>query len=382
MARIVYGVAGEGFGHSSRSHLIGQYLIDAGHDVLFVASRKSLRYLRKHFGRRVHEAFGLSLVYEDRNLSPLRTVATNLSTYIDHRISIGSFCANVLERFGPDVVVSDFEPVSAWWAWRRGVPFVSVNHQHLLTMCGLQHVPGHWLARFNANVVTRCHYVGAAAYIILNFFQAPIRNAQAVLAPPVVRPIVQATEPTPGQHIVVYTSDASWNNALLDVLRSFGDQPFRVYGFDRDEQIGNCRLRRTSTEGFVADLAGSRGVIATGGFTLISECLHLRKRMLVLPIQGQYEQVVNAHYAEKLGLGLHRRRLDKATLGEFIETLGEPVGDHPDLIRPDNNAFLHLFEQRLSQVCPAFAGVPATTAGASRRVRLGKRTLASSAFGF
>ena len=32
MARIIYGVAGEGFGHSSRSHLIGQRLIDAGHD--------------------------------------------------------------------------------------------------------------------------------------------------------------------------------------------------------------------------------------------------------------------------------------------------------------------------------------------------------------
>jgi uncharacterized protein (TIGR00661 family) len=354
---------------------------------LFVASRKSLRYLRKHFGSRVHEAFGLSLIYEDRNLSPVRTVTTNLSKYIDHRASISSFCTNVLERFEPDVVISDFEPVSAWWAWRRGVPFVSVNHQHLLTMCNLEHPSGHWLARLNAHVVTRCHYFGAAAYIILNFFRVPVQNNQAVLAPPVVRPVVQAAEPTAGEHIVVYTSDASWNRTLLNVLQDFPEQPFRVYGFDREEQIGNCQLRKTSTEGFVADVADSRGAIATGGFTLISECLHLRKRMLVLPIQGQYEQVVNAHYAEKLGLGLHRRRLDRTTLGEFIESLSEPAGNHSDLIRPDNDAFLRLFEQRLSQVCPAFAEGLTTTTGTARqrtnrRVRLGKRTLAPSAFGF
>ena len=34
MAKIIYGVAGEGFGHSSRSHLIGQRLLDAGNDVI------------------------------------------------------------------------------------------------------------------------------------------------------------------------------------------------------------------------------------------------------------------------------------------------------------------------------------------------------------
>ena len=47
MARIIYGVAGEGFGHSSRSHLIGQRFIDAGHDVMFVGSQKSLLYLKR-----------------------------------------------------------------------------------------------------------------------------------------------------------------------------------------------------------------------------------------------------------------------------------------------------------------------------------------------
>ena len=58
MAGIIYAVAGEGFGHSSRSHLIGQRLIDAGHDCGFVGSQKSLLYLKQYFGQRVKAIFG------------------------------------------------------------------------------------------------------------------------------------------------------------------------------------------------------------------------------------------------------------------------------------------------------------------------------------
>ena len=58
MARIIYGVAGEGFGHSSRSHLIGQKFLDAGHDCIFVGSQKSLVYLKQYFGECVKEIMG------------------------------------------------------------------------------------------------------------------------------------------------------------------------------------------------------------------------------------------------------------------------------------------------------------------------------------
>jgi uncharacterized protein (TIGR00661 family) len=78
MARIIYGVAGEGFGHSSRSHLIGQRLIEAGHDVMFVGSQKSLLYLKQYFGERVREIFGLSFVFQDGRIDKSETLKRNL----------------------------------------------------------------------------------------------------------------------------------------------------------------------------------------------------------------------------------------------------------------------------------------------------------------
>jgi uncharacterized protein (TIGR00661 family) len=335
-------------------------LIDAGHEVIFVASRRSLSYLRRYFGANVHEVFGLCLVYQDRNLSPLETVTTNLVRFLNHRSVNQELYSRIIEPFAPSVVISDFEPFSAWWARRHGVPLVSVNHQNLLTMCELEHPSGQRLARINAQLVTRCHDVGAAAHIILNFFRAPLKHALGALAPPVVRPIVHSFAPTYDQHVLVYSTDSTCKGRLLTILSAFPAQQFRVYGFDQSERIANCTLLKTSTTGFLQDLASCRGVVATAGFSLISECLHFRKKMLLLPIHGQYEQIINAFYAEKLGLALHRERLDTPTVGEYLDVLDEPVTEHPDILWPDNEALFSTLHQTLAAVCPSFAGAAPT----------------------
>ena len=36
------------------------------------------------------------------------------------------------------------------------------------------------------------HYVGAKAYVLISFFQAPLKTDKAVLAPPVVRPVIRS----------------------------------------------------------------------------------------------------------------------------------------------------------------------------------------------
>lgn len=359
MARIIYGVAGEGFGHSSRSHVIGQHLIDEGHEVLFAASRKSLSYLRKHFGNKVHEIAGLSLVYRDGSLLPIKTLATNLSQVLPNRRMNIELYRTVFEPFCPDLVISDFEPFSAWWAWRYGVPFISIDHQHLLTMCEVEHPLGERSSRLSAEITTRCHYLGAAAYLIVNFFQAPVRNRRAILAPPVVRPLVESLPATNGEHILVYTTDSSWKDRLVLLLNSFHGQGFRVYGFDEARQAGNCEFRKTSAEHFLQDLASCRGIIATAGFSLLSECLYFRKKMLLLPVGGQYEQVINARYAERLGLALSRSSLDAATLTEYLDILDTPIANHGDILWPDNRALFDILNRTLDQIFSQYRTAPA-----------------------
>lgn len=350
MARIIYGVAGEGFGHSSRSHLIGEYLIKRGHDVMFAASRKSLSYLSKYFPERVKPIFGLSIMYRKGNVDALKTIATNIARYAKARAANIKLYREYFKPFKPDIVISDFEPFSAWWAMRNGVPNITLDHQRVLTHCRIEPDYREWVSMMNAALVTKCYYSAPVRHLILNFFRAPLTSKRAILAGPVVRPMVERLSPSDGEHIVVYTTDRSARRTLFETLSSFEDHKFYVYGYDCDHVCRNIVLKKTSTEGFLADLASSRGVVATAGFSLISECLHLRKRMLLMPVPGQYEQILNAAYMEKLGMGTAMKGIVREKFASFLQSIDEPVPvDNPDILWPDNEAVFRTLDGLLAE---------------------------------
>lgn len=350
MAKIIYAVAGEGFGHSSRSHLIGQRLLEAGHDCIFVGSQKSLVYLKQYFGERVKEIFGLSFAFVDGRIDKSETLKRNLMKLPEGNKINDELFKKHFEPFEPDLVISDFEPFSAWWAWRKRVPFISIDHEHMLSHCQLEHQGRNWFSRMTARVVTECHYVGAVAYIIVNFFDAPLSVDSAVLAPPIIRPVVRSLKARAGEHILLYSTTGEDEEQLRDILCKFGEQKFYIYGFKKDIEYQNCIFKKRSTEGFLADLAGAKGVIASAGFSLISECMYLKKKMLMLPLAGQYEQIINAHYIEKLGLGISAEKLDEAVLTRFLDELDKPMPDDERIIWPDNDKFFEILQEVLNRL--------------------------------
>jgi len=350
LAKIIYAVAGEGFGHSSRSHLIGQRFIDAGHDVMFVGSQKSLLYLKQYFGGRVKEIFGLSFAFEGQRIDKSETLKRNLLKLPEANRLNDELFKQHFEPFGPELVISDFEPFSAWWAWRKNVPFISIDHEHMLTLCKLDHPAKNWFSRLTASVITECHYIGAVAYIILNFFEVPLRIDSAVLAPPIVRPVVTALKAEPGEHVLLYSTTGTGRDQLQEILEKFPAQKFYIYGFDQDAEYQNCIFKKRSTEGFLTDLAGARGIIASAGFSLISECMYLRKKMLLLPLAGQYEQIINAHYIQKLGLGISAENLDEPVIARFLEELDKPMPGDEKILWPNNDKFFDILQNELNKL--------------------------------
>jgi len=352
MARIIYGVAGVGFGHSSRAHLVGQRFLDAGHEVMFVASGQSLTYLRSIYGSRVKEIFGLSFVYRRGRIDSVRTFTRNLYGLGRANNRTKKLLDRVCRPFEPDLMISDFEPFTAWWAWRDKIPLVGLDNEHLLTACRLEHPIRSLVHRLSATAVTRSIAAWASAYVVPNFFEAPLKRTNAVLVPPIVRPAVTTLKPSRAGHIVVYWTTGTEERRVWQVLRQFGGREFRVYGFNKDARVGNCLFKRPSTGGFLADMASADGIVTSAGFSLISECMYLRKKMLVVPLPGQYEQILNARYVAKLGLGLAARRLNVRVLGRFLASLEEPIPEDRRICWPNNDKFFRDLDEVLGRLDP------------------------------
>ena len=307
MSAVFYGVAGEGFGHSSRAHLIGQWLLEAGHEVIFLASNKSFRYLNRVFPGRVIKTCGPSFVYSENRVSLSRTFFHNLRQFPEF---LNSAFSRELRSFRPELVISDFEPVSALWAKLNRIPCISIDHEHLLSNAFYQDPEISGFVRYLSRKVTEKYLAEPDTYIILNFFRAEVRNSKTLIAPPVVRTQLLNLEPSAQDHIICYATSETILDSFMKTLPRIRDQKFFIYGTNEDRTVKNCIFKSASTEGFLKDLSTCRGIIATGGFSLISECLHLRKKMLLIPIQNQYEQMINAVNMKRLSLGQYSANIN------------------------------------------------------------------------
>jgi uncharacterized protein (TIGR00661 family) len=221
--------------------------------------------------------------------------------------------------FAPDVVIADFDGFSYLFAKAHRLPVLSVDNIQMVDRCRhdadlLRGVRSHYLEgrAFVAAKIPR-----ADRYLITTFFYPPLRKKRTTLVPSLLRPEIVAARPEPGEHLLVYgrISDAS-----IAALRASG-VPCLVYGaraVTDDEQDGNLRYRPVANDAFIEDLRTCRGVVASAGFSLMSEAVFLRKPMLALPLAGQFEQEMNARYLERLGYGTAAWELDAGALERFL----------------------------------------------------------------
>ncbi len=307
--KIFYGVQGTGQGHISRARAMAHAL--AAHPVevtwLFSGRERADFFDMEPFGD-FHHRRGLTFATERGRINYLRTVAGN---------NFFRFLADVrgLDLSGYDVVVTDYEPVTAWAARRQGVECLGIGHQYAF---------GPQTPVTGGNPLTR---------LIMRSF-APVSEplglhwhpyGQRVLPPILDLP---AADRDDEGFILVYLPFEN-QDSVSALPSQLPAQRFIQYARDLPPGISANVTRRTAnTESFKKHLAACSGVICNSGFELISECLHWRKRVLTKPLHGQMEQLSNALALEQLGYAstLHSlsadgisRWLDQKTTAPAVE---------------------------------------------------------------
>lgn len=325
--KILYGVVGDGMGHAIRSSVVIPWLIERGHELEIVVSGRAYEFLKARFDG-VQEIWGMHMVMADNQLDKSATASAFLKGALSGLPDNIMRYFKMADRFEPELVISDFETWSALYGNRHRLPVICIDN--IQAVRRLWHPPeilkGRKAEWRLAKSIIKAKVPNAYHYLVSTFFDAEVKKKNTTLVPPILRPIILEAEPTDGEHVLVYQTSPTFA-ALPEVLKLFEDIPFKIYGLKRDiteeETDENLTFCPFSEDGFVADLASCRGVIASSGFTLISEALHLHKPMLCTPVRGQFEQVMNARYIEYLGYGMQDEELDEFTIRAFLNHLPE-----------------------------------------------------------
>lgn len=326
MARILYALSGQGRGHTSRVMATSEVLRERGHEVLFCCGGTAREILEGR-GERVLPVPALRQVVEANRVCLARTVRCNWKRVLCAP-AIARRLARAFEAQDLDLLITDFEAFSPCAARRIGLPVLSFNHQQVVTETRYRLPPRQWpAAALTAAAIEAISPRHQKHVLLTSFFFPPLKRPErTTLVPPIIRPAVQRLMPRCGEHILVYYNQTEGTGDVLDRLRRV-DARFVVYNFERpapSERYPNITFKRPSLEGFLDDLAASRAVICTAGFTLISEALYLGKPLLVVPNGGIFEQTLNAHFLKKDGLGeaIVGRKLSTADVRGFLSRTG------------------------------------------------------------
>ncbi len=322
--KILYGVVGEGMGHAIRSRVVVDYLISQGHEVEIIASSRAVDYLQKAFPE-VHRIHGLHIVTVENRVKKNKTLWSNIlagTAAIPQQIAT---YFKLVEDFRPEVVVSDFESWSYYYGQLHRIPIISIDNQQFVNRCKHEDAVLEGLrAQFEvARAFIKSKLPFCEHYIVSSVFSAPVRKDKTTLVPPILRPRILEQKPTTGEHLVVYQSVTD-SEELITALRKTG-LPCRIYGLRKElrepEVDGDLQFMPFSEVGFMEDLASCRGVVSSAGITLMSECIYLHKPLLALPIEGHFEQLLNARYLQHLGYGAMCEKIDERGIAAWLDQL-------------------------------------------------------------
>ncbi|MCR5889863.1 glycosyl transferase [Hymenobacter sp. J193] len=224
-----------------------------------------------------------------------------------------------------DLVINDFEPVSAWACWLRQVPCVALSHQS--AVLGPQ-APRPRRPDPVGHAVLR-HYAPSTAHYGFHFERYDEHTFT-----PVIRRQVRELTPQNDGHYTVYLP-AYDEETLVSRLRHISrDVAWEVFSkhSQQESQHGNVRVRPVSGTAFTDSLARSAGVFCGAGFETPAEALYLGKKLLVVPMKNQYEQACNAASLAHLGVPVVKSLKDKHLTGveEWLR-FGRPIPvDYPD----------------------------------------------------
>ena len=319
MVRIVYGVSGEGSGHSSRARVVLEHLIRAGHEIKVVTYGRGLRNLGDDFD--TFETEGLHITSVDNRVAPLKTLTNNLKSLPHGNKKLKRLRKEIFKMFRPHVVITDFEPMCAYLAHHYERPLVTIDNQHRLRYMRYDY-PSHLRndRKLAVNII-RAMVPKPDVSLVTTFYSGELTNHRTFLFPPLIRSKVQQLVAKKMDHILVYLT--SGFESFLDLLHHFPRERFIVYGQKAEGQKGHLTFKAPSIDGFLDDLAKCKGVMATAGFTLMTEALFLKKPYLALPMAGQFEQAINGIFLDALGCGVNLQRINKESIGYFLYRLPE-----------------------------------------------------------
>lgn len=283
--KIFYAVQATGNGHISRAMELLPVLQEFGSVDIFLSGENS------------HLALDAPVKYRSRGISLFYNCNGGLD-YWEMWKRFKPFRVRQEIRDLPvekyDLVLNDFDYITSAACLRKKIPSVHFGHQAsfqsaLVPKPAARNFAGEWLLK---------HYVKATHHTGLHF-----KRYDNFIFPPVVKKEIEEAESSDNGHITVYLPSFC-DKQLYGILAPLHEFQFQVFSKECSQEYRdkNIRFIPVNKKLFNKSLISCTAILCGAGFETPAEALHLGKKILAIPIKGQYEQLCNAASLQEIGV--------------------------------------------------------------------------------
>ncbi len=313
--KILYAIQGTGNGHIARAREIIP-ILQMDHDVDILISgtesdidipypvKYKLNGLSFIFGK--NGGIDLFETYKKSNLRKLFTEINNL---------------NVMQY---DLILNDFEPVSAWACYLRHKPCISLSHQSAVLNKKAPQPKG---SNLIGKAILKKYAPTTAQYGF--HFKAYNEN----IFTPVIRKEIRKHPVKNKGHYTVYLP-AYDDKRIIKVLQECAGTKWEVFS-KHNKKISegkNMIIQPINNDAFIKSMATAEGVLCGAGFETPAEALFLKKKLMVIPMKTQFEQQCNAAALKQMGVpvikSLKKKHVEK--IKAWLKSTTRIKVDYPD----------------------------------------------------
>jgi len=294
--KILYGINGTGNGHITKSLNIISNLNKLGYkdiDILISGNNHSLnipfKYKFHGFSLKYNQYGSIDYIKTFKDLKPFRFLK-------DIKLDLSKY----------DKIITDFEPITAWACKNQNIDCLGISHQYSFT------------SDKSPRPKNKSYF---GEFILKNM--APVSNEIGLhfkkydnnILYPIIRDEIMYSKPIKGGVYTVYLP--SYSLSILLPILSKHNAVFEIFSkeINTTKIYKNCIIKPNSIKDFTKSFINCRGIITSAGFETPSEAMFMKKKLMCIPILGQYEQLCNAESLKELGVMV---KYDLSELDTFI----------------------------------------------------------------
>lgn len=336
---IVFGVCGIGNGHTNRQLPLINHFAERARMVIF-SYDESYRYFSKKFqGKDSVKVIPVEVPYFVGNRNGLDFEATAKHPFNQNKNFdiTNSLAMAKAQRFlgKPDLVVSDYEPNSARYAYAHNAPLVTLDQQSKYLW---GEFPDFGEASCRDEIARlRMFFPKAAQRIATSFFNVKPKvqpDEQVDIFPAILKDEIISLRRHTGDEVnsllLYLSSQEKLEQPLDEIVQTCESQtgttthifaPAKLLKTSSTPVVKNVIIHQHGDPTFYTILSNCAGIISTAGHTLLSEAMHLNIPVYAIPFNGLYEQQMNAQIIAENNFGISHHAIDNKHLAEFVQGL-------------------------------------------------------------